>query len=452
MKVARREFLGTVGGLAFAQQQAARKPNMVFLLADDLGFRDLGYQGGPMATPHLDRLAREGRVLPRHYTYPLCSPTRSGIMTGRNPMRLGLGYTVVRPWERRGLPLDETTMPEVFRAAGYRTGMVGKWHLGHWSKAQTPNGRGFDHFYGHVNGAIDYFTHERDGGLDWQRNGKSLREEGYTTDLIAAEAVRWMGEGDAAKPFFLYVPFNSPHSPLQAPERLRGRHADIGDERRRTFVQMVEAMDEAVGKIVAQLQKSGQMENTLIAFQSDNGGPRGQGANNGTLRAGKATVYEGGLRVPAFVHWKGKLEAGEAQGVTTLCDWLPTLVGAAGIPLRAGKPLDGMNVWPQLLANNALPGRKDLYFAVEPGTQGVQMALIDGQYKLVRVGAREELFDVEADPSEKKDVRSFLPEVATRMSNRLDAWMRLAPKNALRHSGGAPKGFVAPKEWAELAR
>ncbi len=367
-------------------------------------------------------------------------------------MRLGLGYTVVRPWERSGLPLEETTMPEVFRAAGYRTGMVGKWHLGHWSKAQTPNGRGFDHFYGHVNGAIDYFTHERDGGLDWQRNGTSVKEEGYTSDLIGNEAVRWMGEGDRAKPFFLYVPFNAPHAPLQAPERLRERHAGIGDGKRRTYVQMGEAMDEAVGKIVGHLRAAGQMENTVICFQSDNGGPRGQGADNGSLRAGKATVYEGGLRVPAFVHWQGKLRAGEAQGVTTLCDWLPTLVGAAGIPLRAGKPLDGLNLWPQLLGGKPLPARKDLFFAVEPGSQGPQMALLDGQYKLVRVGGREELYDIEADPNEKKDVRSFLPEVATRMSARMNAWLRVQPKDALRHSTVAPKGFETPGDWAGVAR
>lgn len=369
-------------------------------------------------------------------------------------MRLGLGYTVVRPWERRGLPLEETTLPETFRAAGYRTGMVGKWHLGHWSKAQTPNGRGFEHFYGHVNGAIDYFTHERDGGLDWQRNGTSVREAGYTTDLVGEEAVRWIGSasGEGAKPFFLYVAFNAPHSPLQAPERLRERHAGIADTKRRTFVQMVEAMDEAVGKIVAQLEKSGQMENTLIAFQSDNGGPRASGADNGALRAGKATVYEGGIRVPAFVHWKGKLAAGEAQGVTTLCDWLPTLVSAAGISLKAGKPLDGMNVWPQLLGNKPLPGRKDLFFVVEAGQQGPQMALIDGQHKLVRVGGREELYDIEADANEKKDVRGFLPEIATKMSNRMDAWIRFAPKDALRFSEGSPKGFVAPAEWASLAK
>lgn len=450
MKLARRDFLLTASAGALAQ--TARKANVVFLLADDLGFRDLGYQGGPMATPHLDRLARTGRILPRHYTYPLCSPTRSGILTGRNPMRLGLGFTVVRPWESTGLPLEETTLPEVFRAAGYRTGMVGKWHLGHRSKAQTPNARGFDHFYGHVNGAIDYFTHERDGGLDWQRNGQSLREEGYTSDLIADEAVRWIGPGEAAKPFFLYVAFNAPHTPLQAPARLRDRHAGIAEPKRRTYVQMVEAMDEAVGRIVAQLERSGQMENTLIAFQSDNGGPRGSGADNGELRAGKATVYEGGLRVPAFVHWRGKVPAGSAEGMSTLCDWLPTLVGAAGIPLKASRPLDGLNLWPQISGGKPLPARKDLFFAVEAGNGGPQLALIEGQYKLVRSGGREELYDLAVDPQEKKDVRSFLPDLATKLSVRMDAWLRVQPKNTLRHSAAPPAGFVAPKDWAALAQ
>jgi arylsulfatase A-like enzyme len=447
MKIDRRSFLAAGPAVALAQESRAQ-PNVIFILADDLGFKDLGYSGGPAATPNLDLLAREGRILPRHYTYPLCSPTRSGILTGRNPIRLGLGQTVVRPWESRGLPLDETTIADVFRAGGYRTAILGKWHLGHHSVQQTPQARGFDHFYGHVNGAIDYFTHNRDGGLDWQRNGKGLKEEGYATDLLAAEAQRWIGDANNPKPFFLYLPFNAPHAPLQAPERLLKKYANVGDERRRAYLAMVEGLDESVGKIVAHLKSASHFENTVIAFQSDNGGPRGQGADNGDLRAGKATVYEGGLRVPAFLSWPGRVKPGPAAGVSTLCDWLPTLAAAAGIQTKTRHPLDGANLWPYLASHRPLPERKDLFFAVEAAAGNTQAALIDGKLKLVRAAGRDTLFDIEADPYE----RNSLPAAPPTMTKRLDAWLALAPKDQLRHTSAPPPGFQAPSDWSTLAK
>lgn len=223
----RRHFLHSTVLLGAAQPSP--RPNVVLILADDLGSRDLGYLGGPMRTPNLDRLASEGVRFTQMAACPLCSPTRAALLTGRHPIRLGLGYTVVRPWATHGLPVQERTIAGYFAWAGYQTAAIGKWHLGHYNMRSLPRQRGFDHFYGHVNGAIDYFTHLRDGGLDWQRNGTGLREEGYTTDLLSAEAARWIRARDQSKPYFLYLPFKAPHTPLQAPAEFLNRYSSIAD-------------------------------------------------------------------------------------------------------------------------------------------------------------------------------------------------------------------------------
>ena len=227
---------------------APRHPNVIVILADDLGSADLGCYGSEIETPNLDRLAGQGVRFTHFHSFPLCSPTRAALMTGRSPMRCGVAYHVIRPWLSYGLPLEEHILPQTFKAAGYQTAITGKWHLGHSQVKYLPHSRGFDHAYGHVNGAIDYYTHIRDGGLDWHRNGKSVREEGYSTDLLAAEACRWIRSRDRSRPFFLYVPFNAPHSPLQAPKPLIEKYAGIKDERRRVFAAMVDAMDSAAGR------------------------------------------------------------------------------------------------------------------------------------------------------------------------------------------------------------
>ena len=276
MPLRRRDFLALSLGVtaAHAQQQ---KPNVVIFLADDLGTSDVHYRGGEIDTPNIDQLAKEGLRLERFYVMPVCSPTRSGLMTGRSPMRLGVIYTVIRPWETYGVPVDEHFMPQSFQAAGYQTAMTGKWHLGHAKKAFLPNQRGFDHSYGHVNGALDYFEHYRDGGLDWHRDGKGLKEKGYTTDLVAAEASRLIRTRNKSKPLFLYVPFNAPHAPLQAPPELLEKYAKrIAEPKRRTFAAMVDSMDSAIGRIRKTLVDEGMAANTLILFFSDNGGPVGK--------------------------------------------------------------------------------------------------------------------------------------------------------------------------------
>jgi arylsulfatase A-like enzyme len=450
LPVTRRLFLSALAP-AFAQSP---RPNVILILADDLGFMDLAYRGGPMRTPHLDRMAGMGLQLEQFYTYPLCSPTRSALMTGRNPVRFGLAYSVVHPWDYYGVPTSEVLLPERFRQAGYQTGVIGKWHLGHANKKLLPNSRGFDHFYGHVNGAIDYFTHERDGGLDWQRNGTSLREPGYTSDLFGAEAARWIEARDRQRPFFLYLAFNSPHSPLQAPKSLIDGYEQITDSRRRTYAAMVEAMDRAVGQLLSTLERERQLENTILFFCSDNGGFRPGGADNGPLRAGKATPYEGGIRVPALLYAPGRIGPGRSGQQMAAWDVLPTLAAAAGVPLGDGPTRDGQNLWPVLSGSAPERPRGELFFAVQAETGPKQYALRDGDWKLVRIlsgPASEQIYNIAADPFEKTDLAASEPARLARMAQAMDRWIALHPKGDVTVTASPHPGWTTPKDWSKVA-
>ncbi len=455
--IPRRQALALAGLAPFAYGQGARRPNVLLMLADDLGAKDTGFQGGDIRTPNLDRLAAGGVRFTQLYSYPLCSPTRAGLMTGRHPIRFGLAYSVVRPWATYGLPPGETTIAEVFRSAGYQTAITGKWHLGHFNKRLLPTSRGFDHFYGHVNGAIDYFTHERDGGVDWQRNGQSVREEGYTTDLLAAEANRWIDARDPSRPFFLYMPWNAPHAPLQAPERWLREYASVPDRNRRTYSAMVSALDAAAGTVIDNLRRKNLLDNTVIVFLSDNGGPRAQGADNGPLKQGKGTVYEGGIRVPGFMHWTGVLKPGTSAQVMTPVDWLPTLAGAAGISPKTAQPADGTDLWPHL-SRGTLEARRDLFFCVQGERGPKQHALRDGNIKFVRIEAgegrespAEAVYDVLSDPKETTDVLSRMPDVAAAMRQRVAQWAALHPNAEVFTRSGLHPGWVSPKDWSKAA-
>lgn len=443
----RREFLQ----MAVAAAQVPVRPNVVLILADDLGWKDLGFMGAATKTPNLDRLAAEGVRFGQMYACPLCSPTRAALLTGRHPIRFGLGYTVVRPWSTYGLPVAERTMGNVFADAGYETAIVGKWHLGHYNVKQLPRSRGFGHFYGHLNGAIDYYTHMRDGGLDWQRNGVGLREKGYTTELLAAEAERWLRTRNRTKPFFLYLPFNAPHAPLQAPEAYLGRYASIADEKRRAYCAMVDCLDAAVGRVLDAVRGAGP---TIVVFVSDNGGPRGSGADNGELRAGKATVFEGGIRVPAILHGPEWLKPGSYGPMASVMDLLPTLAEAVGIPLGEGKALDGVSHWGALRTGSLAGPRSSLFSSVQDAKGPRQHAFREGPWKLVRIEsapAWELLFQVEDDPSETSDRLQEEPEVAERLRKRLKGWVALQPPGEANFAGGAHPGYVVPKDYAKVA-
>lgn len=442
-------------------QDSPRKPNIVFFLLDDLGYTDVGFNGGNIKTPNIDRLAASGAKLSAFYVQPVCSPTRAALMTGRYPMRHGLQVGVVRPWAQYGLPLDERTLAQALRAAGYFTSIIGKWHLGHFQREYLPTMRGFDHQYGHYNGALDYFTHIRDGGFDWHRNDKVNRDEGYTTRLLGNEAVQLIGKHDPKTPLFLYVPFNAPHTPLQAlPEHLK-EYQHIKDKTRQTYSAMVHAVDEQIGRIIAALEKAGMLENTLIIFSSDNGGPIALGATNGILRGGKGSLYEGGVRAAAFAAWPGRIKGGiNITEPLHMVDWYPTLVKRAGGSLQQKLPIDGKDIW-DVLTKGAKSPHEDILFNVTP-TGG---ALRKGNWKLVLNGNAKddpdgkatpkkgqkdapavELFNLADDPSEKTNLAEREREIVRDLRARLETYASQAvPPKA------APKGknFQSPKVWGE---
>jgi arylsulfatase A-like enzyme len=449
---------------------AAPRPNILFLLADDLGAYDVSWRGSKIKTPNLDKLAFSGARLEQFYVQPVCSPTRAALLTGRYPMRHGLQVGVVRPWAQYGLPLEETTLAQALREAGYATALIGKWHLGHFAPEYLPTHRGFDHQYGNYNGAIHYFEHTRDGGFDWHRDDKVCRDEGYSTTLFAHEAVRFIKEHDASKPFFLYVPFNAVHAPYQVPEKYKEPYANMQGQRR-TYAGMVAAMDEAVGEIVAAVEAKGLRTNTLTIFCSDNGGPKpGQITSNGPLRAGKATLYEGGMKVCAFVNWPGQIRSNTVVNAPLhIVDWYPTLLKLAGASLEHKLPLDGRDLWPALAAN--APSPHDAILINAAPTKG---AIRMGDWKLVLNGhvpdnedgdaenkadaasakpvddknPREvaELFNLAVDPSEKENIAAKNPEKVRELRARYDvlAKQQLPPKAAPR-----AKGFIWPKVWGE---
>jgi arylsulfatase A-like enzyme len=441
------------GPAALAQRPgSSRRPNVVILLADDLGWADVGFHGSDIHTPNIDRLAREGTECSRFYSLPVCSPTRSALLTGRSPMRLGLGYTVIRPWSSYGLPLEEHTIAQTFAAAGYQTAMTGKWHLGHARRKFFPIERGFHHQYGHFNGAIDYYKHEREGGLDWNRDGKSLVEEGYSTDLIANEAVRHILSRDKTNPFLLYVPFNSPHSPLQAPPEVIAKYSGRKDERRRIFAAMVDRMDTGIGRILQAIDEQGIANDTIVFFFSDNGGPTNLGATNTPLRGAKASTFEGGIRVPAVLRWPGHVPAGVVLNqVAGAFDLFPTLAAAAGVTPKNALPFDGKNLWPVLSGKQKPFAREDLFFSVEAaGT--VYGAVHSGPWKLVTMeGAQTQslLFRIEEDPNEKNDLAARYPAVVKDLEARIAKWRTTAPPHSERFSNDYRDNWRAPARWAE---
>ncbi len=428
-------------------------PNVLLILTDDLGWADVGYHGGAAKTPSIDKLAADGTRLERFYVFPVCSPTRAGILTGRSPMRLGIAYNVVRPWNPSGLPAGEHLISQSFKEAGYQTAMMGKWHLGLSRKEFLPNARGFDHFYGHLTGAIDYWTHDREGGIDWQRDGVTVKEEGYSTDLLAAEAVRWIKGRDKEKPFFLYLPFNAVHAPYQAPDAYVAKYAGIREKQARTHAAQIEAYDAAVGRVLDALREEGIDGNTVVFWTSDNGGPGGAG-NNTPLRGAKASTFEGGIRVPAILRWPEKIAAGKTSDqVLSLLDVFPTLAAAAGVPIAAERPLDGKDFWGTLAAGKAVPRADDLFFSIHHG-KNARRAVIRGDWKLVTDGDERFLFDLEKDPSEGTDLAKEHPGVVKDLLARLAAWEALHPadKDVPDNSDKPVQGWKAPDDWSKIAR
>lgn len=387
----------------------AAQPNVIIIVADDLGWNDVGYHGSELRTPNIDRLAQRGIVLDHFYAYPMCNPTRMALMTGRaSPPMIASG-------PRQVLPADERILPQIFREAGYQTFMVGKWHLGARRVGQFPHRRGFDRFYGFLNSGIDYYTHIHQGGLDWQRNGKSVREEGYSTDLLTDEAILQLKERDLGRPTLLYVCYNAVHTPLQVPDSWMEPFANL-EGQRRTYAGMTAAMDAGVGRILAALDKEKMTEESIILFMSDNGG--GRAADNSPLRGGKTSTFEGGIRVPAILWQPGVLEGGEvSRQLVTVHDWLPTLNTGAGVPLGKTKPIYGKDLWKTLVNRETTPNNE--FVIAHRGN----VAVFEGDWKYVRSAERQQeprpmLFRISEDPNEKNDLAAEHPEIVERLRAR----------------------------------
>jgi len=415
-------LLSPLAALA-APETAPAKPNIVYILADDMGYADAGFNGGTqIQTPNLDGLARKGTILSSFYGQPVCSPTRASLMTGRYVAHTGV-YSVVRPHAKRGLPLVERTLAQALREAGYETAITGKWHLGESQPAYLPTKRGFDHQYGLWFGNIDYFTHMRDGELDWHRDDQPCMEEGYSTHLIAKEACHLIRNRNTSKPLFLYLPFNAVHAPYQVPDSYKTPYGNLTGQRK-TYAGMTAAMDEGIGQVVAALDEQHLLANTLILFSSDNGGPSPRViTDNGPLRDGKGSIFEGGVRLCAFACWPGRIPAGKVVDQPVhIIDWYPTLVNLAGGSLKQSQPLDGKDIWPVLVDGAKSPHDAILLSATTPGRAAVRV----GDWKLVHGGNKEGaktggylLYNLANDLGEKNNLAASNPDKLAEMKETL---------------------------------
>jgi arylsulfatase A-like enzyme len=395
----------------------AGQPHIVYIVANDLGWKDVGYHGGRPKTPHLDALAASGVRLERFYTLPNSTPTRAALMTGRYPMRYGLQTLSILPWSTYGLPAQERLLPQALQSAGYRTAAFGEWRLGH---------------------AGDHFRKTSLAGEpDWWRGEQRLAQDGYDTDLIAAEAVGYLEKHDPKQPLFMYVAFPAPAAPLQAPREYLDRFADVTPEEQRSYYAMVSALDDGVGAIVAALAARGMRDNTLIVFHSDNGGTvrnkydSGDGdvpvrvADNGPFRNGAGALHEGGVRVVALASWPSRIRPGIVAERIHVTDMYPTLLRLAGAALDRDaqvKPIDGIDAWP-VIAEARLSARQEMLVNVEE----FRGAILVGNWKLIvyaPLPAKYELYNVHDDPSEEDNRADRDPQRLQQMLTRLNdyAW------------------------------
>lgn len=430
-----------LAGLAASGGQtnpAKRPPNFVVLIADDLGWRDVGYHKSEIRTPNIDRLARAGVRLERHYVYPTCSPTRAGLLTGRNPSRFGI-LSPIAGRSTETLPDGTMTLARALKARGYVSSLAGKWHLGLRPEA-GPRRFGFDRSYGYLHGQIDPYTHlYKNGDRTWHRDDTFTDEKGHATDLIAAEAVRFL-ETKREEPFLLWVAFSVPHHPLQEDEKWTAPYKDeIADPWRRLFAASVTHMDAAIGRIVEALEKSGKAGETLLLFTSDNGGqqdynskteyggkfePHTTLGDNRPLRDWKGSLYEGGVRVPAFVHWKPRLRPATLQAPVSILDWFPTFLRLAGAAAAPEWKIEGKDVWPLLAQEERTPPPRTIHWNV-----GAASAIVSGDWKLIlRRAGGAELYNLAQDPNETKDLAASKPAKVEELRKLLAEQKNLDPR------------------------
>ncbi len=404
----------------------ARPPNLLVLLADDMGYGDVGYHGcRDIPTPNIDALAARGvRFTDAYATAPICAPSRAGLLTGRYQQRFGFEFN---PRREQGLPVVEKLVSDRLHAMGYVTGLLGKWHLGS-TEAMRPLRRGFDEFFGFLEGHSTYFE------APLWRGNEEVKEPEYLTDAFAREAVSFV-ERHRGKPWFLFVSFNAVHDPMEATKDRLARFPNIGNDQRRIYAAMTVAMDEAVGRVLQALKESGQAENTLVVFANDNGGPTLPGttqnaSSNAPLRGSKRTLLEGGIRVPLVLAWPGHLKPSVWQTPVILTDVTATLMTAAGVPSSEFRQTDGVDLLPFLLKERSGIPHEVLYWRL-----GDQAAIRRGDYKLVRYDSNADtelgpnqpatdfkLYHLGKDIGETHDLASAEPERAASMAADWAAW------------------------------
>jgi arylsulfatase A-like enzyme len=439
----RRDFLKFAGlgaaslafeGCAAPPEQVAadrandKRPNILVILADDLGWADVGYHGSQIMTPNIDGLARDGVRFQQHYVQPMCTPTRVALLTGRYPSRYG--DHAIKPDNEQVLPFGMPTLASELKRVGYDTGITGKWHLG--SKPQWgPLKFGFNHSYGSLAGGVGQYNHLYKKGpysRTWHRNDRLIEEEGHSTDLIAREAIRWIDSG--RRPFFIYVAFTAVHAPIEVDEKWiklydgkKFYDDPADDESYKRYAAYTTHMDDAIGRIVAALERTGSRDNTLVVFASDNGSipswkPRGLYpgtyeacpvlGSNLPYRGRKATLYEGAIRVPAFANWPGRQKPNTVDKPVHVVDWMPTIMRLAGCKPQQDLKWDGQDIWPLLTGRVTDPERRTLYWKFSGGASAIR----HGDWKLI-VNEKEEtseLYNLATDPYEKNDLAEKSPK------------------------------------------
>lgn len=447
------------------QTLPSKPPHILLILADDLGWKDVGYHGSEIATPNIDRIAQSGIELDRFYVQPSCSPTRTALMTGKSPRRLGLS-TPIGKNQKQGIALEEKLLPEFLAPLGYKNILLGKWHLGSHTTPYWPQNRGFDYFYGYLSGGIGYWDHNHGGGHDWQRNGKTVREEGYSTTLLADEAVKLVEAHNKEQPLFLYLSMPAPHLPNEAPEAAIKQYQYIEKEERRIHAAMVTQLDTEIGRVLQTYEERGMLKNTIVVFASDNGGliyggipgvieklgrysasifgrpvPFSSleffasntfdgGSDNTPLKLGKGNVTEGGIRVPAAIWWPKQLSSFKHSGMMSASDVLPTLLDAiaslSSTNLSSSNEsnhqkisFDGASQW-ALLNETAEQGEIVSPDYLVTGF-GDSKALLRAPWKLVSIDELE-LYNVWDDPGETTNLAEQHPELVKELSTVMENW------------------------------
>jgi len=427
-------------------------PNIVIILADDLGWNDVSYHGSEIKTPNIDKLISSGVELDRFYVQPTCSPTRAELMTGKSAMRLGITRPISKN-QKLGLGLEEKILPQYLKELNYRTYLLGKWHLGSYIPDYFPTRRGFDYFYGYLTGGIGYWDHIHGGGHDWQRNEVGLREDGYVTQLIKNDTLKIIDNHDFTNPIFLNVNFGAPHIPNEAPEESVLKFSYIENETRRIHAAMVHEMDNAIGEIIAALEKENVLKNTIVMFASDNGGltpdvklnpsflsiPKkigvcdtknrfgikifqwicenySGGSSNKPLPEGKMSVSEGGIRVPAVIWWPGKFEYSKSENFITMMDVLPTILDL--INYKNEIEVDGVSRVSSL--NDSDNSESSKY--VVTNIINDKYAVIEMPYKLITSADGDQLYNILDDPSENLNIASENQEIVLELKNTLSQW------------------------------